>query len=971
MIKILKQKLFITTIFAVLLICGSCAFLVPNVNAEVTSNVQEQTNSILGSLLGINPDSYSTNINSQTNSQDNGHSQNQIDFILDSNQGSVRVHSSFINNNLNMLYLCEYHGTLAATQPADRTAGMAKEFLENYQAYTRNSFYSTLAQTLDDVNGSASTTKTVGNITLKVLNSNQATVDYTWTYTDANGIVADSKKVLLSYYQGRLEVFLDNWPFYNVVGAPTVSKQQAITNALAAVQNYTYQVTVGKTTSISVAGFQASPESLKSATLCYVNAPCSNLARDSNPFNLYPSWWVPIGFDKFYPGDVTGIAVTVWADTGQVSSTELMYADSELANALNSTANANQAIDTSSVSEGIDQEVNQSSMPLIAPVVTAAILCIGLFFVSKRSISQLLGGKKLFNPLLCGMLLCCIILMGATLSGAKADSVFPNSSARIYASLDGSPGYPPGSPPQSQEENDSAYWVQTQLHNDFIDSGYTVYNDVGNPTTRSNVMNYTSSDSTTYDHCTVFQYGHMNGFGEAYVDNTGDSITHDDISNSVTNSNYKFVLLWVCAQAENSSSKMPDITPMCNAWMSNGVSSENGYTDPDNSGKCFISFYGFSPWIGNDTRTFEEQWTPSMKNFIEDFYDNALVGGYDIHQSLNQASLSIFNTTYSSSILYTDIGYNLWWPGSQSMDDPFKQSGWYPQGFPGHQNDRKNSMQVLGDSSIYLFQPKITLSSNHGLSPTFYIGGEAHNTGEVHVTRGTYSVDLGSNPSGYGFWYLSSTYQGHQYNLPCNYYLQSGGTLTAIYYYATPTAPSTPDVSGPIPSQTVYAGYEYQFCASSTDPNELETIAYTFYWGDGTNTTVGGYSSGDTAYASHTWSSTGEYYVTVVAQDSYGLYSDTSDPVGVNVEELIPTYNLNLDAYDDTWTQINVGAYIDNNWVGTTPCVAYLHAGTYYVSFDNSFYEWWGDYEYLVSGSGYVPISSDTGVTAYYAVQGK
>ncbi len=184
---------------------------------------------------------------------------------------------------------------------------------------------------MDDVSGSVSATKTEGNITLKVLNSNQATVDYTWTYTDANGIVADLKKVLLSYYQGRLEVFLDNWPFYNIIGTPTVPKQQAITNALAAVQNYTYQVPFGNTTSlISVSGFQASPESLESATLCYVNAPYSNLARDSNPFNLYPSWWIPIGFDKFYPADVTGIAVTVWADTGQVSSTELMYADSGL-----------------------------------------------------------------------------------------------------------------------------------------------------------------------------------------------------------------------------------------------------------------------------------------------------------------------------------------------------------------------------------------------------------------------------------------------------------------------------------------------------------------------------------------------------------------------------------------------------------------------------------------------------------------
>ncbi len=132
--KISKQKFLTSTLLAILFLCTiySCSY--PVGRAANTSNVQEQTNSILGNLLGINPNSYTTKINSQTSSQDNGLPQNQIDFTLNSNQSSVRVHSSFINNSLNMLYLCEYGGTLAATQPANSTVGMAKEFLENYQA---------------------------------------------------------------------------------------------------------------------------------------------------------------------------------------------------------------------------------------------------------------------------------------------------------------------------------------------------------------------------------------------------------------------------------------------------------------------------------------------------------------------------------------------------------------------------------------------------------------------------------------------------------------------------------------------------------------------------------------------------------------------------------------------------------------------------------------------------------------------
>src|SRR3989304_508252 len=83
------------------------------------------------------------------------------------------------------------------------------------------------------------------------------------------------------------------------------------------------------------------------------------------------------------------------------------------------------------------------------------------------------------------------------------------------------------------------------------------------------------------------------------------------------------------------------------------------------------------------------------------------------------------------------------------MPAPFNCSGWYPQGFEGYETARKNSMQVFGDSSIYLFQPKLTLAANYG-SPTFSFDGTSHGTGNVNVWRKSYSVGT-SVPSGYTF----------------------------------------------------------------------------------------------------------------------------------------------------------------------------------------------------------------------------
>jgi len=703
---------------------------------------------------------YSTQINSQTNTQNNGLSQNKIDFTLLSNQSSVRVSSTFINNTLTMLYLSEYSGTLAKTQPASSTVGLAKDFLWNYQSYTGNSFYGRLASTLNDITGDVNSTSPNGNVTLRVINSEGATVDYIWTYTDPNGICAQSKNVVLSYYQGQLNCFLDNWNLYKIVGVPQVSRQQAITTALAAIQNYSYQLSNGNITStVSVAGFQISPESLNDTTLSYVNCPNSTLARGNDPFSLYPSWYVPLGFNKFYPGGVSGIAVTVWADTGIVSSTNIMTADYGLTNAAQTTA-------TQNISQNPAQDVVQSYISFSAPVtIIVGILCIGALITNKRKASKLAGDRKLFNPKVWGLLLCSIMLVGAAMSTVRADSVFPNSTTRIYGSLNGGNG----SPAQPQQEQTAAYWVQGQLDNDFAASGYATNNDVGSLTTVSNVESYAQYDENNYDRSTVFQFGHMAAFGQGYAENTGNSIWYYNISPYTQNGNVQFVFLWVCAQAETSSSTV-GITPIVNAWLNHPqVSSTDGYNSPDNSLKAFIGFYGESPQIGNTTETFENHWTLSADNFIQDFYYNALVNGYDVRDSLNQASISFFGTTFTSSIFYT--GYNCWLPAGGM----YNHSGWYPQDFGG---GTLNSMHVFGDGAAFLFQPTITFSANNGLSPTFYLDNRPCSS-QVNVwDPEVYTISASSIP---GYTFDHFTYNGQNLGNPSNVELLASGTITAYY----------------------------------------------------------------------------------------------------------------------------------------------------------------------------------------------
>jgi len=93
-----------------------------------------------------------------------------------------------------------------------------------------------------------------------------------------------------------------------------------------------------------------------------------------------------------------------------------------------------------------------------------------------------------------------------------------------------------------------------------------------------------------------------------------------------------------------------------------------------------------------------------------------------------------------------------------------------------------------------------------------------------------------------------------------------------------PNKPSTP--CGPTNGDT---GTSYTYICSTTDPDG-DSISYLFDWGDGTYSSwEGPKSSGETAEATHSWSSQGSFGVRVKAKDEYGAESGWSDPLSVSI----------------------------------------------------------------------------------------
>jgi hypothetical protein len=325
MTKILKRRsLPAMVLFSLLLV--SCVHLsLPSLVYAAEPDIEDKMMAILNDVVGLNTEDYVVHITLNPDREYRGLLQKDVDAILYHSQNYtwvMRVTVYFVNDNVRMIYI-SYPELPAEYPPAYTTVEMAKGFLERYQNYTGDSFYGELASMLDDVDATNSTTKSAGNIRLELNNFDNVIADYNWRYIDENGIVARSKSVLLEYERGRLKALSNNWHLYTIGGTPEISGEEATEIAIEAAQNYSYEVSADNGT-LTVTGFEIAPESLGHEVLSYLNFPDPSLARGGDPFTLYPSWYVPIGFNQSYPGGVTGIIVTVWADTGEVSATNPM-----------------------------------------------------------------------------------------------------------------------------------------------------------------------------------------------------------------------------------------------------------------------------------------------------------------------------------------------------------------------------------------------------------------------------------------------------------------------------------------------------------------------------------------------------------------------------------------------------------------------------------------------------------------------
>ena len=646
-----RSLLFITLFLITILSPTAYASLIPNVCAsEVTT--QQKAITVLNSVVDLDTAACTTSLIEESKSTLSGLPQEEITFKLISSEGNSQIKCSFVNNKLHLIYLSDYASSLSRTNPAATTCDMAKDFMGRYQSYTDNPFYGELSSMLDGVAPEENLTKTLGNVKLEV--SVLGDGDYAnvfWTYVDENGIRAQMKNMGVSYAHGRLESFIDNWQFYSVAGVPKLSREDAIAVALKAVETFSWEAYADAGEIVTVADFEV--VSVGNVTLSYLNSAKQDLARGGDPFTLYPSWYIPLGFDKVYPGSVTGAVVRVWADTGEVEQIGTMSSGvTPLAENMTPTETGNQS------------PLWEMLVAISVAIGVVAICFCSIKLRSNRN-SQLKSGiSKVPVILICVMLSLSLVSAAIPNANAKRAQTYVSHTGQTVLDLTVM-GYTSG--------------AITSLLNS---AGYNAFNNY-QETTWNEYYSNTVNDQSYDTFNVVLHYGHMAGPNTVILSDNN-VLTYQNVRYFLWTFDwrFRFIWFWSCMSANGPSTGMPW------AWTTYGFGSDDGYHWPDCWAlSCYIGFEGMSPSVYD--RSFRGWDGVYAYQFLYDVYCYLLVSGWNIHDALNCASYENFGIPYDNSTEPLYNGFESWWPGNYG--DPPIDPGWY-----------EGKMKVYGNSEIYL-----------------------------------------------------------------------------------------------------------------------------------------------------------------------------------------------------------------------------------------------------------------------------
>jgi len=229
-----------------------------------------------------------------------------VQYTLRSEQSTVDVMCNIEKNVMVFCQVYEKKGQLISDKQYTNLLDAVKSFLGKYQNYTNKDSTNLIAM-LDNVDITKNSTTIVGNTKLTISNSVWAGTEITffnWAYT-VNG--ADYTSLQISFQKnGIIDTLLDNRAIYTIGDTSiNISKEQAIDIALKNLSSYSYEMP----DQFIVTDFNVTEDKI-----------AANLVTSPINYELRPYWDIRMPLNQTYPGNVQGITVFIWANSGEIIS---------------------------------------------------------------------------------------------------------------------------------------------------------------------------------------------------------------------------------------------------------------------------------------------------------------------------------------------------------------------------------------------------------------------------------------------------------------------------------------------------------------------------------------------------------------------------------------------------------------------------------------------------------------------------
>jgi hypothetical protein len=760
------MKLQNLTVFFVLLllIVSSSTSLMPAAKAVEITTIQQGL-TVLADVVNLDTARYTINTK-----------QYQIDtylggvlpeerarYELYTNGSKIEALYTFVNGKILMVDMVENQGSPRLTKTVSGTAEMAKDFLANYQAYSKNPFYGELRSSLSGIGTQQNMSKIIGNTKLEV-NNTENRVTFRWTYV-FNGIEAPDKVVALGYEKGFLEYFYDSWDLYQIGSTEVnVTEKQAVELGLAKAATFAWP-SGANSSALKVQNFNVTGAMVWETV--FRSSLVADKPRNVDALVLYPMRHVWVSLDKFYPpGNVYGFNVYIWADTGEVCHIQERCSTIDPPSEL--VASTDDVL-TTQTSMANTRSSSVASLWLVLPVGLAICFGASQVWLNRKKNLPIRRFFKFGGLLLCFLTLSMLFVSIGTVSAASQrgrSMVWGSESAGAYYD-------PPG---WSWRKHPTEVWYQNQtaayINSKFSSNGYEASDYQGNLGYNSGswkvaVLEKTSEAEANYPRVAVVDFDHGNGnaglpwapqhefhymFEDQYgtldgVNNTQQTpILHEhaiydmDIYPLTDQGKVFFAFINTCNSAHVDDSfygqyySKQGLIPGTDrargipfAWSHqrpNVDMSGDGYANPDTGDFVFLGFLGGSAALQQPV---EGSWV-IHDEWVRKFFNDALTNDLTVNAALDSASRYYFsgNNFDQTPLSY---GFTAVWPiykCNEAAQPPY----WYWDF--GSSVQGLGRMKVYGNGNIRLYQEGLIWKLDEGQGTTAYDTFVHNNHGTVY-----------------------------------------------------------------------------------------------------------------------------------------------------------------------------------------------------------------------------------------------